>query len=250
MCSFAFLFAFWLCWFSSKFNFDKNVVLTPHLGASTDEAQINVALDVANQVVDVLSGRNATSAINIPALKPQKLEAVNTFFTDTETYDQTINTLAEIQKMYEDGTELVSTVSTNTNNIDNINKELAKISKMQVLDIASVDPTGEKEADGWLKPNNDKLLLNTVYTRFIYQDKQKVENIINYPNNLDIPFKLELKGDWWAAHQNGKLIEDNFSNCPELPNWLTADPPYPIIKYDIQKNNEIIGKAVLSLTRA
>ena len=59
--------------------FGKNVVLTPHLGASTDEAQINVALDVANQVVEVLSGRNATSAINIPALKPQKLEAVKEF---------------------------------------------------------------------------------------------------------------------------------------------------------------------------
>ena len=57
----------------------KNAVLTPHLGASTDEAQINVALDVANQVVDVLSGRNATSAINIPALKPQKLEAVKEY---------------------------------------------------------------------------------------------------------------------------------------------------------------------------
>lgn len=57
----------------------KNALLTPHLGASTDEAQINVALDVANQVLDVLSGRNATSAINIPALKPQKLEAVKEY---------------------------------------------------------------------------------------------------------------------------------------------------------------------------
>lgn len=57
----------------------KSAILTPHLGASTDEAQINVALDVANQVVEVLSGRNATSAINIPALKPQKLEAVKEY---------------------------------------------------------------------------------------------------------------------------------------------------------------------------
>lgn len=64
---------------SPLLQFDKNAILTPHLGASTDEAQINVALDVANQVVDVLSGRNATSAINIPALKPQKLEAVKAY---------------------------------------------------------------------------------------------------------------------------------------------------------------------------
>jgi D-3-phosphoglycerate dehydrogenase len=64
---------------SPLLQFEKNAILTPHLGASTDEAQINVALDVANQVVDVLSGRNATSAINIPALKPQKLEAVKEY---------------------------------------------------------------------------------------------------------------------------------------------------------------------------
>ena len=47
--------------------FGKNVILTPHLGASTDEAQINVALDVANQVVSVLTGGDATSAVNIPS---------------------------------------------------------------------------------------------------------------------------------------------------------------------------------------
>ncbi len=64
---------------SPLLKFERNAILTPHLGASTDEAQINVALDVANQVVDVLSGRNATSAINIPALKPQKLEAVKEY---------------------------------------------------------------------------------------------------------------------------------------------------------------------------
>jgi len=64
---------------SPLLEFERNAILTPHLGASTNEAQINVALDVANQVVDVLSGRNATRAINIPALKPQKLEAVKEY---------------------------------------------------------------------------------------------------------------------------------------------------------------------------
>lgn len=64
---------------SPLLKFEKQAILTPHLGASTDEAQINVAVDVAQQVVDVLEGRNATSAINIPALKPQKLEAVKDY---------------------------------------------------------------------------------------------------------------------------------------------------------------------------
>ncbi len=79
---------------SPLIKFGKNAILTPHLGASTDEAQINVALDVANQVVEVLSGRNATSAINIPALKPQKLEAVKDYMSLAENVAQITSQLA------------------------------------------------------------------------------------------------------------------------------------------------------------
>lgn len=48
-------------------------VLTPHLGASTREAQVKVALEVAEQVVDVLNGRPARGAVNAPALPPELL---------------------------------------------------------------------------------------------------------------------------------------------------------------------------------
>ncbi len=47
------------------------VILTPHLGASTQQAQINVAIDVAEQVRDVLSGGVARAAVNLPGLKPE-----------------------------------------------------------------------------------------------------------------------------------------------------------------------------------
>lgn len=56
-----------------------NVVLTPHLGASTSEAQLNVAIDVAGQIRDVLGGGSATSAVNIPSLKPAILEPVKDY---------------------------------------------------------------------------------------------------------------------------------------------------------------------------
>ncbi|MEB3161452.1 MAG: phosphoglycerate dehydrogenase, partial [Synechocystis sp.] len=39
----------------------SNIILTPHLGASTEEAQVNVALDVAEQIRDVLLGLPARS---------------------------------------------------------------------------------------------------------------------------------------------------------------------------------------------
>ena len=45
-----------------------NVVLTPHLAASTDEAQLTVAIDIANQMVDYLSTGAIVNAVNVPSL--------------------------------------------------------------------------------------------------------------------------------------------------------------------------------------
>jgi D-3-phosphoglycerate dehydrogenase len=44
------------------------VIATPHLGASTEEAQVNVALDVADQILEILDGRPPRSAVNMPAI--------------------------------------------------------------------------------------------------------------------------------------------------------------------------------------
>ncbi|MBQ4114374.1 phosphoglycerate dehydrogenase [bacterium] len=63
---------------------EGNIVLTPHLGASTQEAQINVAIDVAEQIREVLSGGSASSAVNIPSLKPEKLEPVKDYMQIAE----------------------------------------------------------------------------------------------------------------------------------------------------------------------
>ena len=47
------------------------VVVTPHLAASTREAQVAVAVGVARQVVDILSGRPATHPVNAPLIPPE-----------------------------------------------------------------------------------------------------------------------------------------------------------------------------------
>ncbi|MBV9467610.1 MAG: phosphoglycerate dehydrogenase [Abitibacteriaceae bacterium] len=56
-----------------------NVVLTPHLGASTEEAQVEVAVDVAQQIVDVFSGRPPQSAVNLPPLPAETREFIGPF---------------------------------------------------------------------------------------------------------------------------------------------------------------------------
>jgi len=47
------------------------VVATPHLGASTDEAQLNVAIAVAEQVRDFLQHGIVTNAVNVPSVSPE-----------------------------------------------------------------------------------------------------------------------------------------------------------------------------------
>ncbi|MBI5399847.1 phosphoglycerate dehydrogenase [Candidatus Saganbacteria bacterium] len=61
-----------------------NIVVTPHLGASTVEAQVNVAIDVVEQIIDVLQGGVARSAVNIPSMKPELIAPVRPFMGITE----------------------------------------------------------------------------------------------------------------------------------------------------------------------
>lgn len=48
------------------------VVATPHLGASTVEAQENVSMDVCTQVLEILRGGLPTSAVNAPIIMPEE----------------------------------------------------------------------------------------------------------------------------------------------------------------------------------
>ena len=56
-----------------------NVVVTPHLGASTQEAQVNVAITIAEQVLNAFRGLPVTTALNIPIMKPEVMEKVRPY---------------------------------------------------------------------------------------------------------------------------------------------------------------------------
>ncbi|MEK6710362.1 MAG: phosphoglycerate dehydrogenase [Nitrospinota bacterium] len=57
----------------------ENVVCTPHLGASTAEAQENVAISAAEQVVAYLAQGVVKYAVNLPALGPDVLERIGPY---------------------------------------------------------------------------------------------------------------------------------------------------------------------------
>jgi len=52
------------------------VITTPHLGASTEEAQINVAIDVAKSIKAALKDKIIRNAVNAPSIEPELLEII------------------------------------------------------------------------------------------------------------------------------------------------------------------------------
>jgi len=61
-----------------------NFIATPHIGASTAEAQVSVAFDVAEEVAAVLAGDLPRFAVNAPALPPEEFAFLRPFAGLTE----------------------------------------------------------------------------------------------------------------------------------------------------------------------
>jgi D-3-phosphoglycerate dehydrogenase len=57
------------------------VICTPHLGAATDEAQVNVSIAIAEQVVDFLLNNVTRDAVNVPSISGELLQVLRPFLT-------------------------------------------------------------------------------------------------------------------------------------------------------------------------
>lgn len=60
------------------------VIATPHLGASTSEAQVTVALDIAKQFIDFFDGLPPAHAVNMPSIRPELISAHRPYFALAE----------------------------------------------------------------------------------------------------------------------------------------------------------------------
>ena len=72
------------CTESILFDVD-NIIVTPHLGASTAEAQVMAASDVADQIIDVFNGRPAHAAVNAPYIPAETLTVLAPYLDLTKT---------------------------------------------------------------------------------------------------------------------------------------------------------------------
>jgi D-3-phosphoglycerate dehydrogenase len=68
---------------SPLYEFD-NFIATPHLGASTKEAQLSVAVDVSESIVAALKGDFVKNTVNIPSLSPKALKIVKPYLALAE----------------------------------------------------------------------------------------------------------------------------------------------------------------------
>lgn len=55
------------------------VITTPHLGAATEEAQIAVAVDVVQCILDFFGGKGTRNAVNVPSVDPEVLEQLRPY---------------------------------------------------------------------------------------------------------------------------------------------------------------------------
>ena len=58
----------------------ERLVVTPHLGANTQEAQVNVAIDVSREILAYLDGAPLENAVNLPRFDPAVLDQMRPYF--------------------------------------------------------------------------------------------------------------------------------------------------------------------------
>ena len=72
-----------------------NIILTPHLGASTIEAQIGVSVDVAGGIIDALNNRPVATAVNLPHIPGHVLEKLAPYMDLGERLGRTITGMSK-----------------------------------------------------------------------------------------------------------------------------------------------------------
>ncbi|MBT3362881.1 MAG: phosphoglycerate dehydrogenase [Chloroflexi bacterium] len=160
-----------------------NIITTPHLGASTNEAQVGVAVTVAEQVNAVLKGMPAKFAVNAPIIPAETLSVLMPFIDVASKVGEVVTQLAEGQ--------LEKVVINYNGDIANYDTATLKASVIKSL----VDPVSEEHVN----------LINAnviAQSRGLKVVEQKEVNIENYVNMITV----ELTTDAGTTKVGGTLM--------------------------------------------
>lgn len=181
------------------------VVLTPHLGASTEEAQINVALDVAEQVREFFETGTARSAINMPLLRSALLDPVRPYMPLAEVLGKLARQLAEGATQFVEITAKGTLVEKETN--------LAPLSLAVLKGLFSVNREGVNYVNA---PILAKELGITV-------QESKTLGQGSFPNLLTVTVKTATG----TVKLSGTLMAANIYRIVEIEGFKTSLRPTP-----------------------
>ncbi len=169
-----------------------NVICTPHLGAATNEAQENVALQVAEQMSDYLLKGAITNAVNFPSISAEEAPRVKPFVALAERLGSFLGQLTEanvkgIRIVYE-----------------------GKVGEL------NVKPMTAAAIAGVLRPFLSEI--NMVNAQSIARDKGiMVEEVKrDAPENLESRIKIYVEADDMTRHAAGTVLSDSVPRIVEI----------------------------------
>ena len=169
-----------------------NVICTPHLGASTSEAQENVALQVAEQMSDYLLKGAITNAVNFPSISAEEAPRVKPFVALAEKLGGFLGQLTE------------SSV-----------KAVRIIYEGKVAEL-NVKPMTSAALAGVLRPFLSDI--NMVNAQAIAKDKGITVDEIKReaPGNLESRIKIIVEAEDMPRHAAGTVLSDGVPRIVEI----------------------------------
>ncbi len=226
----------------------EQVVCTPHLGASTSEAQENVAIQVAEQMADYLNNGTVTNAVNIPSvsaedavkLKPYLLlgEQLGDFcgqIVSSAIKTITIEYEGDVSALNIKPISAVILKGVLSHNIDSVNMINAPvIAKSRGIEVKEIR-------------NDKKQTYQTLIKVTVTSDKD-VDYVSGTLFNGDKPRIVEVNTVKLEASLNGKMLYINNEDKPGLIGnlgKLLGDAKINIANFHLGRNDKKSGALAL-----
>ena len=194
----------------------ENVVATPHLGASTTEAQENVALQIAEQMSDYLIKGAVSNAINMPSITAEEAPRLKPFVKLAEVLGAfvgqvTEDPIKEVEILF-DG----STAAMNTRAL--ISAALAGLIRPQVADVNMVSaPIMAKERGIMLSEvKRDKSGVFDGYIKLTVKTEQQTRSIAGTCFSDGKPRFIQIKGINLDAEVGQHMLYTTNADAPGI----------------------------------
>jgi D-3-phosphoglycerate dehydrogenase len=194
----------------------ENVVATPHLGASTTEAQENVALQVAEQMADYLVKGAVSNAINMPSITAEEAPRLKPFIKLAEVLGAfvgqvTDEAISEVEILFDGATATMNTRAL-------ISAALAGLIRPQVADVNMVSaPIMAKERGIMLSEvKRDKSGVFDGYIKVTVKTPKQTRSIAGTCFSDHKPRFIQIKGINMDAEVGQHMLYTTNADAPGI----------------------------------